>query len=1350
MRTFRYSNSTPSHDFRTKSRFGLNVKTASGFALIATISVMILLVMVALSVLSLSAIELRSSQSGQATEEARSNARMALMIAIGELQKQVGPDQRVTANAGIFDDPSTADNEVSNPHWTGVWDSWIAGDPTSAPVGDAYPSTASHHQTIGSPTDASMHPSYSEKNQHFRKWLLSLTTDESESISSPNSIKLADSSNPQKYYKPNGETDAIWLVAQGSLGELESASKYVSARLIPRRDKDTSRVLGRYGWWVGDESQKARILDDSYATETALTEAEKIFRTQVPASTGTNTVEGLEDINDDKQLKMAFSHATLNLVDNTVGQPAQNNFHDISVYSYGVLADVREGGLKRDLSTLLERPIDPLESSDDFMLYKFGNDNENRVPIQDLSAYYQLYQDDSTGVTGRRGGVAYNSPELSGALQIRVPDYGNPNDTDKYLREYTGLYRNPVPIKTQFVLATGASLITEEERTTINTTAENAGKPSQKLRADDIYKLSLGVMPVITLWNPNNLPLVMGTEASQIMKMSFPPFVVRWKKYRPGGNTYISNYLNLNYAIGFESTGDGRARSLEPYIIKLQFAKNDPIVFQPGEVKMFSIPLNDNIMLKNDGTVLIGNKNLYQAENGWDPYGFYTASNSAVPDAPDVVKFKDVANTYVGHRLVFGENDKIAIAAYPESGNSMSRAVSRANEIIGSGFQFWLSDADYVVNGFGHYRNYQFISKFGGNGKQSNLMLEENGELMLSGFPNGEVIPFDSETDAIPGTDIVAATTNGEVRGMMLFSMMAGCEASFYDAGIGGVGAARRTTTRPFLHGSTLSAPQIAEDSPSALYDYGWEWQLDRINDVELAIQDNGSGGGYFGGGYTSEAGSTHVVQQYLPVLPPMSIASLSSTHLGGYSLANNTVLLNPTAWGKPYAASGNTDHAFSGAPLIGDFQQVTATGQGGLAPHVQQAIGNSYAHPNIPADKAFTTRTRQLNADISANEQVIPYADHSYLANKALWDDYFFSSITPQFKNVELYGRGTDLSAQEVAHNFFFENTPLPNRRLRPYNFNLTEDELASLSSDAELALFSDGFADKIANYLLVAGPFNINSTSVEAWKVLFSSLRNKPIVHLDTNADSPTVTTSDETPVTPGMLPNGAPIPSNSLSSDHNAPLEQWSSSRSLSDEEIEQLAKAMVRQVKLRGPFLSLSEFINRRLDASSPELAVKGALQAAIDEDGSSNETPEVTINKAFRTDSRTLDGEFIKEINGSTVNLETEVEFANALKGPAAYGSTPYVDQADILRHLGSILTPRGDTFVIRAYGDSLDVNGNVLARAWCEAVLQRTPDYIDSSDNNHLKHQLLTSPTNQQFGRKFRIIQFRWLDSNEV
>ncbi|MFK7849955.1 MAG: hypothetical protein AB8D78_03155 [Akkermansiaceae bacterium] len=1304
---------------KTKStllRPAYRASKAPGFALVSTVLLMVLLSILALGLLSLSSVALRSNAQSSALSEARGNAKLALMIAIGRLQSELGSDQRISANGAILENAAT----VEHPQWTGAWDSWVAG-PVPDSVNPQYPSAESHHQTLDGPSDNSMRPDYGNKNDHFRSWLVSLSPGNASQLSSI-STSLTSNLSPEK------DDNSVTLVEDGSLGKDSSAEDHVTVPLVSRLSSDDS-VTGRYGWWVGDESQKARIMADSYETNsTSLSQAEKVYRSQAPSAMGNSEISGLEGMTDQLQLDIIPSLRSLDLInvdpplDADTPKISQRNFHDATPNSFGVMADVREGGLKRDLSAILERQIKLEDTGDEFMLYRFDDEGEDRVPIQDLSAYYQLYNENTDWeVSGAIGGVEHNA-DASRVMQVKVPDYGNDNDREKFLRQYTSLYRSPVPIKVQFVVGMGAKEITQAER-------DFTASKGKVLRGSDKYKMMLGVKPVVSLWNPSNLPLVMNTSASQIMKVSFPPFALRWKKYRNDGSPaeFQTNYLNLNYSISNESTGDGRARSLGPYIMQLQFARNSPIVFQPGEVKMFSIPINDANFLESGGSPTFGNRPLYQAEEFF-PDGFYVTAKSSVPSGIDVPQLH--TPNYSGYYLVFGDSDRIDLEIVPEAQSPRSRAISNANEVRGSGFHFWMSDSGFSTSRSAHFRNYQFISRFGGgDNPNSSPNFAFNQQLMLSGFPDGEAIAYEGMTNAIKGSDLIAATENGEAKALLNFFMMAGCEK--HESNAGGAGAGRRTTTRPFVHGSILSAPQITDNSRSALYDYSWEWQVNKINSLDEAFHDDGNSRGFYGGGYTSEDGATHVVQQYLPALPPISIASLSSAHLGGFSLANAPVMSTADVdltVGSPWTSGTVRD-----APAAGDFRQVTATGQGGLAPHILQAIGNSYAHPNIPADKAFTTYTQLLNTDTDASDPPErTYADHSYLANKALWDEFFFSSVTPQLSAVPLYG-GSGKTAVEIAEDFFFSDGLLPNRRFIPYTNNLSTDEFDVLKS--QLDIYEDGFADKIASHLMVSGPFNVNSTSVDAWKVFFSSLNNKSVVHLENQASSLSSATPDGTISGPGMLANGEPIQSSALSADSNDPPEQWTSSRVLSELEIEELAAAMVEQVKKRGPFLSLSEFINRRLedDSSDRGAALKGPLQAALDDES-------VSINAAFRTTGRRMDGEI-----GAM-----SAEFPEALQGPVAYGSTPYVDQADILRHMGSLLTPRGDTFVIRAYGDSLDTEGNVAARAWCEAVVQRTPDYVDAADDAHLKHSELASDANKQYGRQFRIIRFRWLNADEV
>lgn len=88
-----------------------------GFALIVTLSLMILLTVVAVGLLTLSSISLRSSAQGNAMASARANARLALMMAIGDLQKHAGVDRAVTARADVLG------AATQKPQITGIWES---------------------------------------------------------------------------------------------------------------------------------------------------------------------------------------------------------------------------------------------------------------------------------------------------------------------------------------------------------------------------------------------------------------------------------------------------------------------------------------------------------------------------------------------------------------------------------------------------------------------------------------------------------------------------------------------------------------------------------------------------------------------------------------------------------------------------------------------------------------------------------------------------------------------------------------------------------------------------------------------------------------------------------------------------------------------------------------------------------------------------------------------------------------------------------------------------------------------------------------------------------------------------
>lgn len=102
-----------------------------------------LLIVIGVGMLSLSTVTLRTSGWLTAQREAQCNARMALMLAIADLQKAAGPDQRITASADMASDSkgdalafgaAPANNNTVNKkdkglsamqpgtrYWTGVW-----------------------------------------------------------------------------------------------------------------------------------------------------------------------------------------------------------------------------------------------------------------------------------------------------------------------------------------------------------------------------------------------------------------------------------------------------------------------------------------------------------------------------------------------------------------------------------------------------------------------------------------------------------------------------------------------------------------------------------------------------------------------------------------------------------------------------------------------------------------------------------------------------------------------------------------------------------------------------------------------------------------------------------------------------------------------------------------------------------------------------------------------------------------------------------------------------------------------------------------------------------------------------
>ena len=122
--------------------------------------------------------------------------------------------------------------------------------------------------------------------------------------------------------------------------------------------------------------------------------------------------------------------------------------------------------------------------------------------------------------------------------------------------------------------------------------------------------------------------------------------------------------------------------------------------------------------------------------------------------------------------------------------------------------------------------------------------------------------------------------------------------------------------------------------------------------------------------------------------------------------------------------------------------------------------------------------------------------------------------------------------------------------------------------------------------------------------------------------------------------------------------------------------------------------------------------------------------------------------------------------SEAITHHSGYGAPATLLQSDVLARVGHMLTARSDTFKIRAHGLARDRSGNITSKAWCEAVVQRIPDYVNPSDDaatppnrweldsNEIEGQWsesgALSELSQRFGRRFKIISFRWLSESEI
>lgn len=412
----------------------------------------------------------------------------------------------------------------------------------------------------------------------------------------------------------------------------------------------------------------------------------------------------------------------------------------------------------------------------------------------------------------------------------------------------------------------------------------------------------------------------------------------------------------------------------------------------------------------------------------------------------------------------------------------------------------------------------------------------------------------------------------------------------------------------------------------------------------------------------------------------------------------------------------------------IGELVNWDLRYENSVPPFAFNLIGNSDATPVIPANAVVNS----VDANFAENLQ----HDDSYCANHLLFDDWFASSIAPDPTNFGSSGK----SQQVVFNEFVTGKTPLQNRAYRP----LPVDQATALTSTTKATKLFTDYVSKddswksIASRLQVEGMFNVNSTSVTAWRALLGHARNQRVPYVRETATTWDTGLSNDTDYAftrfsiAGDAKAGTPSTSGSFPEAN-----EFAGYRTVDDKFLDALAEKVVDQIRKRGPFLSLAEFVNRQL--SSGDLALAGTIQAALNEVAKSPATNIFSKMEALSTTAVAVPER----------SADAEYKFPAAAVGKSAYGMPGWTRQADILRPLFPILSARDDTFTVRGYGDARDAAGKIIARAVCEGVVRRGRDFVNPIDPADSFKEPVRAD-NKYFGRRYQMISFRWLAPDEV
>jgi len=1208
----------------------------SGFALISTLMLMMLLSLLALGMLSLSTISLRTSSRNDAMNEAQSNARMALMIAIGELQKEMGPDMRVSAKAAIFDQDAETEviEGVDQPHWLASYESWGSW------LNATYENPATG-ETL------TIRDTYTPKRKSmFRRWLLSLPDGMDTDVDAPMNSNGWDDSN------------SVILVGAGSTGVTDQDT---------RAYLNTVGKTGRSAWWIGPENHKARI---DMAKQPRNLNANTWETAQGDtAEVGVGALPGLGVLDSDATVSdRLVTRATLTPAGVEDGV-VKRHFFNLTASSRGVLASVRTGHLKKDLSLLFEQPKSALPDP-----YRFDVGDVREPSIRPMSSeiaskavlpgrhfaswtrmrhFYRMYRQDSDaeardyGTGGTGGSPALRWEGSKPWSDCNVSTYGSAWwGQDTY-------YRFPVLTNVTFIVSLKTEATTTPER----------------------HNLRYVASPVYVYWNPYNVELRMPKD-SLVTRSYLTQVQTLVGKFFLGDTVNRSNLL-----LEFD---DDYARFMT--------RTSGDIVFRPGEFRIFT-PEPGNI-IKN---------NLLDILPGFDPQSFGGL-------------FSDI-----GARNQ-SENPKLEITFSNHSRSGRLFNTWYANTPGSFVFMgMWTPSADYTRRSLPFNMHFDWFNT---------TPAQMYAPITMPGAP----VPWIFDTQLLPIGYLQVALKGIHDHDYQTIAQPGGWERDWR--------CRNWIQAPPFYLGKGLYMSEDDTIGHTQRIDSPYEMRFGPLGgagkDVDDIIQHIGHSALL---GIDERVTAAPVLE--LPSAPLGSLAGFAGMRMdpGWTDLAT----IN-SQWNPNFVPSGRTNT--SGNSLYFAGSKAWAYQSGITGP----GIGNSFLHPIIPRtevyqffDNSNSMESQNFTAPAVAHTKTdtkayCDYWDHALLLNDALWDDYFVSSLADQTRPGVSVGASLADNLQKLA-----DGEELANARYMPH---LSGGSVADLKTELEA---SDGYL-KAASHLMVDGIFNVNSTSVDAWHALFAGIRERQVVYRDQTG------TLKPVEIPPGKRIALSRFNTETTDQEGNDPefgvnrddgMLAWSGVRFLDDDQLRKLAEECVKQVKRRGPFLNFSEFINRRL--SNDDLGTMGALQSAIDYDDA---TPEAgSINYDFKNNSDFM----LKESHLGDHAFATP----EAAVGSRFAGIPGYIIQSDLLKPIANTLSVRDDTFRIRAYGDSIDKSGNIVARAWCEAIIQRVPEYSDGSNAPEVPSREINSdgeftdvseltPLNRRFGRKFQIENFRWLSGSEI